>query len=101
MIEVEALTKVYRVPVKEPGLRGTLRSLYDRRHKDVRAVDGVSFRIEPGESVIGRGQGVAVRLIDDGISRKHARIFQDGEKVVIEDLQSSNGTYVNGRKPWF
>lgn len=57
---------------------------------------GEMFRIEPGESVIGRGQGVAVRLIDDGISRRHARILQDGDKVVLEDLQSSNGTYVNG-----
>jgi two-component system cell cycle response regulator len=57
---------------------------------------GEMFRIEPGESVIGRGQGVAVRLIDDGISRKHARILQSGDKVVLEDLQSSNGTYVNG-----
>ena len=57
---------------------------------------GEMFRIDQGESVIGRGQGVAVRLIDDGISRKHARILQDGDKVVIEDLQSSNGTYVNG-----
>lgn len=57
---------------------------------------GEMFRINPGESVIGRGQGVAVRLIDDGISRKHARILQAGDKVVLEDLQSSNGTYVNG-----
>jgi ABC-2 type transport system ATP-binding protein len=51
VIEVEALTKVYRVPVKEPGLRGSLRSIVDRKYKDVRAVDGVSFRIERGERV--------------------------------------------------
>lgn len=56
---------------------------------------GEMFRLEPGEHIIGRGQGVAVRLLDDGISRKHARVVQLGEKVYIEDLQSSNGTYVN------
>jgi two-component system, cell cycle response regulator len=56
---------------------------------------GESFRIDGGEAIIGRGQGVTVRLLDDGISRKHARVVQAGEKVTIEDLQSSNGTFVN------
>ncbi len=51
MIEVSDLTKVYRVPVKEPGLAGTLRALFDRKTRDVVAVDGLSFRIEQGERV--------------------------------------------------
>ena len=60
---------------------------------------GEMFRIEStAEAVIGRGQGVAVRLLDDGISRRHARVYQLGEAVLIEDLQSSNGTYVNGEQ---
>jgi two-component system, cell cycle response regulator len=56
---------------------------------------GEMFRLETGEHILGRGQGVAVRLLDDGISRKHARVVQVGDKIYIEDLQSSNGTYVN------
>ncbi|MFZ5478630.1 MAG: ABC transporter ATP-binding protein [Myxococcota bacterium] len=51
MIEVRDLTKVYRVPVKDPGLAGSFRSLFDRRHKEVRAVDGLSFTIAQGERV--------------------------------------------------
>ncbi|MFN3199201.1 MAG: ATP-binding cassette domain-containing protein [Bradymonadia bacterium] len=51
MIRVRDLTKVYRVPEKDPGLRGALRSLFNRRYKEVRAVDGVAFEIEPGERV--------------------------------------------------
>ena len=51
MIEVAALTKVYRTPVKAPGLRGSFASLFGREYKEIRAVDGVSFRIEPGERV--------------------------------------------------
>src|SRR5262249_40352408 len=47
---------------------------------------GESFRIDGGEAIIGRGQGVTVRLLDDGISRKHARVVQVGEKVTIEDM---------------
>ena len=51
MIEVEGLTKVYRAPKKKPGLLGSLRSLVRREWETVRAVDGVSFQIGPGERV--------------------------------------------------
>lgn len=50
-IDVTDLTKVYRVPVKDPGLLGSLRSLVDRRWRDVRAVDGITMSIAPGERV--------------------------------------------------
>ncbi|MCB9745814.1 MAG: ATP-binding cassette domain-containing protein [Alphaproteobacteria bacterium] len=51
MIEVHELTRVYRVPKKQPGLMGSLRSLFAREYEEVRAVDGVSFTINPGERV--------------------------------------------------
>jgi len=51
IIEVQGLTKTYRVFQKKPGLRGVLRNLFRREYKEVRAVDGVSFSIEPGEMV--------------------------------------------------
>ena len=35
---------------------------------------------------------------DPSVSRRHARISQNGNGYVIEDLQSSNGTYVDGRR---
>ncbi len=50
-IEVEALTKTFEVPVREQGLRASVRSLVHRETKDVTAVDSVSFTIEPGEVV--------------------------------------------------
>jgi ABC-2 type transport system ATP-binding protein len=50
-IDVRELTKVYQVPVREPGLWSAVRSLFHREYRDVRAVDGVSFHIEPGERV--------------------------------------------------
>ena len=50
-IRVHELTKVYRVPVKEPGFAASVRSLWDRKYKEVRAVDAVSFAIEPGERI--------------------------------------------------
>jgi two-component system cell cycle response regulator len=94
-IDVED-TRVSNIAELQQELRS--RSQRDRAYLIVLTGSNVGemFRIEAGEAVIGRGQGVAVRLLDDGISRKHARVFQEGDKVVIEDLQSSNGTYVNG-----
>jgi len=51
IIEATNLVKTYRVFQKKPGLRGALVNLVHREHKNVQAVDGVSFVIEPGEMV--------------------------------------------------
>jgi ABC-2 type transport system ATP-binding protein len=51
IIEVEDLKKTYRVFQKKPGLLGSIQGLFRRRYKEVHAVAGVSFRIEPGEMV--------------------------------------------------
>jgi ABC-2 type transport system ATP-binding protein len=50
-IHVANLRKVFRVPVREGGLRASLRSLFRREHRDVHAVDDISFDIEAGEVV--------------------------------------------------
>ncbi len=51
IIEANGLTKTYRVFQKKDGLLGAFRGLYRREYKEVRAVDRVSFSIEPGEMV--------------------------------------------------
>jgi ABC-2 type transport system ATP-binding protein len=51
IIEADGLTKTYRVFQKKEGILGAIRGLYQREYKDVRAVEGVSFSIEPGEMV--------------------------------------------------
>jgi ABC-2 type transport system ATP-binding protein len=51
IIEADGLAKTYRVFQKKEGLLGALQGLYRREYKEVRAVDGVSFAIEPGEMV--------------------------------------------------
>ena len=51
MIEAVGLTKTYRVVQKKEGVRGALSGLFRREYREVRAVDQISFTIEPGEMV--------------------------------------------------
>ncbi|WP_110207123.1 FHA domain-containing protein FhaB/FipA [Nocardioides daejeonensis] len=44
--------------------------------------------------LIGRGQDAAIRLDDDYVSTRHARIALSGDQWFVEDLGSTNGTYV-------
>src|SRR5438067_10903164 len=51
MIDVERLRKSYFVHRRNPGLRAALKSLLHRPREEVKAVDGVTFRVGPGERV--------------------------------------------------
>jgi hypothetical protein len=48
-----------------------------------------------GDIVLGRGDRAEIRLEDPFASSRHARIYEQGNIVVIEDLHSTNGTYLN------
>src|SRR6266545_4529757 len=51
VVDVRGLRKVYRVTERETGLAATFRSFIRRRYREVLAVDGITFRIDPGEVV--------------------------------------------------
>jgi ABC transport system ATP-binding/permease protein len=52
-----------------------------------------------GELILGREHATADLVIEDpGVSRRHARVHPDNGTVIVEDLGSSNGTYVNGQR---
>ena len=48
-----------------------------------------------GDIVLGRGDRAEIRLEDPYASGAHARIYEQGDLMVIEDLDSTNGTYLN------
>ena len=48
-----------------------------------------------GDIVLGRGERAEIRLEDPFASSRHARVYEQGNIVVIEDLDSTNGTYLN------
>ena len=59
---------------------------------------GLQFKVNKGIAVIGRSPNVEVRVEDDGISRMHARIRAETNRAWVEDMESRNGTFLNGTK---
>src|SRR3954464_8982594 len=57
-----------------------------------------SFSIARDMTVIGRREDCDLRIPLGDISRKHCRIVRDGDMLKLEDLGSSNGTFLNGRR---
>ena len=58
---------------------------------------GRSFPLQTAMSV-GRADDADLRIPSDGISRQHARLTPAGDEVLVEDLGSANGTWLNGRR---
>ena len=54
------------------------------------------IRIESSKTSFGRGSEAEVRFPDDGLSRLHATVYRDGDRLWVVDENSSNGTFVNG-----
>jgi pSer/pThr/pTyr-binding forkhead associated (FHA) protein len=54
--------------------------------------------IDKQEIVVGRSSDLDMVLVEEMVSRRHARILQDEGVISIEDLGSTNGTFVNGEK---
>jgi len=57
--------------------------------------DGVAYDLSDG-AVLGRGDQSDIQLEDSFASTSHARLVPQGDVVVLEDLGSTNGTYLNG-----
>ena len=85
MICAEGLGKTYRVAEKQPGLAGTLRHLVRRRHRDVVAVEDVTFTVEPGEIVgflgpNGAGKTTTIKMLTGLIHPSAGRVEVAGHR---------------------
>jgi pSer/pThr/pTyr-binding forkhead associated (FHA) protein/tetratricopeptide (TPR) repeat protein len=80
-IDEDAASVVHKV---EPILTGLVDPVKDER-----------FVLQLGENIIGRLEDCDIPILHESISRQHARISLQTGRTVVEDLDSSNGTYIN------
>jgi len=80
-------TKLHFAPAASGRLQRMNGPLQDRR-----------LELPSPVSVIGRDPTASVRLEEESVSKQHARITQEDGRFVIQDLGSSNGTFINGRR---
>jgi hypothetical protein len=58
---------------------------------------GTTFDVRDG-ATLGRSDGADIRIDDPFASSAHARVFPRGDFMYVEDMASTNGTYLNGRQ---
>jgi ABC-2 type transport system ATP-binding protein len=83
MISVRALSKYYQVHKRPPGLKAAARSLFKRTYTTVKAVDGISFDIRPGERVgflgpNGAGKTTTLKVLSGLLHPSAGEVTVDG-----------------------
>jgi pSer/pThr/pTyr-binding forkhead associated (FHA) protein len=87
-VEMVRSNLAQRVPVRETAYLQILNPQEKRRVIELREED----------IIIGRSPECEIQFVVDNVSRRHARVFFQNEEFMIEDLNSTNGLFVNGIK---
>jgi hypothetical protein len=93
-----------RVPVPEPtavipeGATQAIPRPVTPTYGRLELPNGERVQVRDRPVVLGRGHEADVRIADASVSRRHAEVRYDGERVLVEDLGSTNGTSVNGER---
>lgn len=88
IITVKNLSKIFKKPIREEGLKGMAKSLFSRKYEEVRAVDNISFDIEQGEIVgyigaNGAGKSTTIKMMC-GI------LYPTSGNVTVNDMSFDN-----------
>ena len=90
---VDPQPKAATAPAPRPGARSYVLRFISGKYQ------GGEFPIAAEKQIlIGRSSDLDMVLVEDMVSRKHARIAMQTDQIWIEDLGSTNGTFVNGEK---
>lgn len=60
------------------------------------ALAGKVFNLKSGKNLLGRGPSCDIHVASNGISKEHCEVHVYPDKIVVADLKSSNGTFLNG-----
>lgn len=58
---------------------------------------GQKFDLQEGDNIVGRGADCDISISVEGVSKNHFKITVNGKKCFVQDLNSSNGTFINGK----
>jgi len=67
-IEVKKLNKIFKVKLKEKGLKGSLKSIFHPKYREIKAVNNISFNVEKGEIIAfigpnGAGKSTTIKML--------------------------------------
>ncbi|WP_274364067.1 ABC transporter ATP-binding protein [Paenibacillus thermotolerans] len=96
LIQVEALTKTFKQPIKDPGLAGAVKHLFTQKYKEKIAVNGIDLTIHEGETVAyvgpnGAGKSTTIKMLT-GV------LVPTSGKVVVDGLVPSEKRIQNAKK---
>jgi len=86
------------VTVEKPSAAAAIGQSYPYLTVLTGTAAGHMFRIPEGSCVIGRAASSELRISEEGVSRRHAGLRREAGRVLIDDLGSVNGTFVNGER---
>lgn len=83
IIDVRDLTKVYRIPIRQPGTAAAVMSMIRPEYKSVTAVDSISFSLRPGEIVgyigpNGAGKSTTIKMLTGILVPTSGQVIVDG-----------------------
>jgi two-component system, cell cycle response regulator len=64
----------------------------------LKGADAGRTYILDADTIVGRSRDATIHYDDKGMSRRHARVFKQGDRFFVEDLGSRNGTFVSGER---
>ena len=84
MIEVTNVSKEFKKIIKEPGLKGSIKSLFNKKEEIVKAVDDISFTVEKGEILgfigpNGAGKSTAIKMLTGILTPTSGEIMINGQ----------------------
>jgi hypothetical protein len=81
----------------EPAAAGPARPVLIVKTKD-RDRGEDTYDLSVGQTLVGRAPENDIILLEESVSRRHARLIVEGSECFLEDLGSANGSYVNGER---
>jgi len=109
LIETKGLRKVFRQAVKEPGLAGAVKHLFNQRYRDKSAVEGIDLTIEEGETVAyvgpnGAGKSTTIKMLSGVLVPSGGEIRVDGlvpHKQRMENAQRIGAVFGQRTQLWW